>query len=156
MTERGPFLLSTDIVSRAYVNARTNGLPAGAYTKELPLQEKVILSPNDAPELFKGQPNCMFQALSEVAVRQLLRTDGRGRGRGGKEQAARKAMVMGWLDSEVFPQLRSIEFAASPSKPRPTAASLREQAAKLLEAADALDALETAQARAKEALSGLN
>lgn len=158
-TDRGPFILACDLVPLVYENARLNNTPAGSYTKDIKAGEKIILSPHDAPALFEGQPNCQFQALSLHAVYALLKVRGNG-GRGGAAQAARKDMIRGWMDSEVFPELRSIQpecQSVPPQAPKvePNAAMLREQAERLLAAASALDALEDAKALAAKALRAI-
>lgn len=159
-TERGHFVLSVDVVYLAYPNARAGNAASGAYTKPLPLGEKVTLTRQDAPELFIGRPNYTFQAISVKGVEQLLRPHPKHPGgRGGKEQRARKEMVLGWLNSEVYPALNNHQRTSLSQPLSPTVSlerspqALRDQAQKLLDAASSLEALETAKARAQEALA---
>lgn len=155
-SERGAFVLTADVVPMAYEKARSGALPSGSYTKDLPASSKVLLSPRDTPTFFEGQPNSQYQALSEEAALKLLDANAAGAGRGGKAQAARKLLVRSWLQSEVFPALHAITPKPhTVNVPPKTALEMREQAEKLIAAAEALDALEEAKTRAAEALGNL-
>jgi Rha family phage regulatory protein len=152
ITRGGPLFVGVDLVRMVYARAEAGTTAAPAYLKDIPPEQKVTIARRDVPELFRDIPSQLLTLVSWEGAARLTRPATKG-GRGGEAQRKRKASTLSFLNKDVRPNLQ-LPITAPTMVPVPDdAVGMRKRAYALLDAAEALDAVETAQHRVAAALA---